>query len=281
VREGVGVPLLRDGKVEGVIALSRYTPGLYSQRQIDLVQTFADQAVIAIENVRLFDEVQARTRDLEESLAQQTATAEVLKVISRSAFDLQRVLETLIESAVRLIGAFRGAICLRDGDVYPFRAIYGEKPELAAWLREHPATVGRGSIVGRVALTGEVEQISDVHEDREHLVPAEDYRSLIGVPLQRNGETAGVLVVVREAAGAFNRRQVELLQTFADQPSGDRARERPAVRRGAGAHQGSHRGAAAADRDSRSAEGHQPLGVRPAARVRFARVIGGRALQRP
>ncbi len=213
----LGVPLLRDGKVEGAIVLSRYSPGPYSQRQIDLVQTFADQAVIAIENVRLFDEVQARTRDLSEALQQQTATAEVLKVISRSAFDLQKVLDTLIESAVRLVGAFRGAICLRDGDVYPFRATYGEKPEFAAWLREHPATVGRGSIVGRVALSGEVEQIPDAREDREHLVPAEDYRSLIGVPLQRNGETAGALVVVREAAGAFNRRQVDLLQTFADQ----------------------------------------------------------------
>ena len=161
--------------------------------------------------------VEARTRDLNEALQQQTATADVLKVISRSAFDLQTVLDTLLESAVRLIGAFRGAICLRDGDVYPFQATYGEKSEFAAWLREHPATVGRGSIVGRVALSGEVEQIPDVREDKEHLVPADDYRSLIGVPLQRDGETAGVLVVVREAGGLFTQRQVELLQTFADQ----------------------------------------------------------------
>ena len=161
--------------------------------------------------------VEARTHDLNEALAQQTATADVLKTISRSAFDLQPVLDTLIGSAVKLIGGLRGAICLRDGLVYAFRATYGETPEFDAWLRQHPAEVGRGSVVGRVALSGRVEQIPDTAADKEHLVPAKDYRSVIGAPLLRDGETVGVVVVVREAAGFFDGRQIELLQTFADQ----------------------------------------------------------------
>ena len=118
----LGVPLLRDGKPIGVIALIRTTVRPFTSRQIELVTTFADQAVIAIENTRLLNELRQRTEDLSESLQQQTATSDVLKVISRSAFDLQAVFDTLISSAVELSGAFNGTMCLRDGDGYRYLA---------------------------------------------------------------------------------------------------------------------------------------------------------------
>ena len=116
----LGVPLLGKDGIEGALVLTREEPGHFTPRQIEIVQTFADQAVIAIENVRLFDEVQARTRDLDEALQQQTATADVLKVISRSAFDLQPVFDTLVSTAVRLCDAKYGIIFRRQGDVYRY-----------------------------------------------------------------------------------------------------------------------------------------------------------------
>jgi two-component system NtrC family sensor kinase len=138
------VPLLRDAKVEGALVLTRAEPGPFTQREIALVQTFADQAVIAIQNVRMFTEVQARTRDLSEALDQQTATANVLKVISRSAFDLQAVFDTLISSAVELSGASGGTICLRDGDGYRYLATSGMEAGFKRFLLGHPPTPGLG-----------------------------------------------------------------------------------------------------------------------------------------
>src|SRR4030095_2144439 len=118
-RTVLGVPLLREGTTIGVIMLTRRSVRPFSEKKIDLATTFADQAVIGIENVRLFDEVRARTEELSESLRQQTATAEVLKTISRTAFDLQRVLETLLENAVRICGAKHGIIFRYDGESCP------------------------------------------------------------------------------------------------------------------------------------------------------------------
>ena len=153
--------------------LTREEPGRFTPRQIELVQTFADQAVIAIENVRLFEEVQARTRDLTEALQQQTATADVLKVISRSAFDLQAVFNTLVTSAVELGGALTGTICVRDGDVFRYRDTIGAEhtSALAQYLKDHPATPGRSTIAGRVLLSGKVERIPDCLADPEYVVP--------------------------------------------------------------------------------------------------------------
>ena len=128
-------PLLRDGRVEGAILLTRREPGRFSARAIELAQTFADQAVIAIENVRLFEEVQARTRDLSEALRQQTATADVLKVISRSAFDLQAVLDTLVQSAAKLCDAEQACVFQRDGDLYRWVSNFGFSSELVAYAR--------------------------------------------------------------------------------------------------------------------------------------------------
>ena len=168
-RTMLGVPLLRDGRVIGVIVLQRSVVQPFTKTHIDLITTFADQAVIAIENARLFDEVQARTCDLEESLQQQTATANVLKVISRSAFDLQAVFDTLIRSAVELVSAAHGTIHIREGDVYPHRASFGFNSELLSFVSQRKFSPGRETLAGRVALSGAVEDIPDVLVDTEYL----------------------------------------------------------------------------------------------------------------
>jgi GAF domain-containing protein len=223
MRALLGVPLLRDGEVEGVFVLGKPEPGLFSDRAVELVRTFADQAVIAIQNVRLFDAVQAKTKDLEESLQLQTATSDVLKVISRSAFDLQAVFDTLIASAVELCAAFSGSICVRDGDVFRYTGSAGAGNTVALhnYLEQHPATPGRASMVGRVLLSGKVERIRDRLEDEEYAVPTAAFgnisRAFLGVPLLGKGGIEGALVLTREEPGYFTDRQIEIVQTFADQ----------------------------------------------------------------
>ncbi len=222
-RSIAGVPLLRDNKVEGALMVGRAEAGPFDSQQIELLQTFADQAVIAIENARLFEEVQARTKDLQEALQLQTATSDVLKVISRSAFDLQIVFDTLTASAVELCSAFSGSICVRDGEIYRYRGNAGPGLSVAMsqYLAEHPATPGRGSIVGRVLLLGRVEEIQDVLEDADYVVPlgAHDQasRALLGVPLLGKDGIEGALVLTRKEPGHFTPRQIEIVQTFADQ----------------------------------------------------------------
>jgi two-component system, NtrC family, sensor kinase len=217
------VPLLRGDKVEGALVLTRAEPGLFAPREIELVQTFADQAAIAIENVRLFNEVKTKTDDLSEALQMQTATSDVLKVISRSAFDLQAVFNTLVSSAVELSGALTGTICVRDGDVFRYRDTIGAEhtSKLARYLKDNPATPGRSTIAGRVLLSGEVERIPDCLVDPEYVVPmgslATNVRSLLGVPLLGNEGIEGAIILTREEPGHFTDRQVEIVQIFADQ----------------------------------------------------------------
>ena len=213
VASGLFLPLLRADECVGVFVLAAAKAGNFGEKEIALAESFRDQALIAIENTRLFNETQ-------EALQQQTATADVLKVISRSAFDLQSVFNTLISSAIKLIGAGHGTICLRDGDVYRYRAYDGLTKDLAGWLAEHPATPGRGSAVSRAILSGKVEVIADVLEDKEFLVPANTFnrtRSILAAPLLREGKVEGALIVARTEPGAFTKRQVELVETFADQ----------------------------------------------------------------
>ena len=162
------VPILKADELLGVILIYRHEVRPFTDRQIKLLETFADQAVIAIENVRLFNEVQARTRDLAESLQQQTATADVLKVISRSAFDLNSVLDTLVSSAARLCDADGCVIFQRDGDVYQFGANYGFRPEFTEYARAHPIQIDRSSATGRVALEGKTIQIPDARSDPDY-----------------------------------------------------------------------------------------------------------------
>ena len=219
-RSMLAVPLLRNDRVEGVLVIAQTEPGAFSSRQIELVKTFADQAVIAIENVRLFDEVQARTRDVEEALKQQTATADVLKVISRSAFDLQTVLDTLIRSASELSGSTHGTIWLKDGDVFRFGASYGNTPEFIDYLTRNPQRPGRSSVGARVFLSGTVQNIADVQADAEYdpsIASRMGVCAAVGVPLLRDHEVVGAVALGRPRPGLYSDREIELVQTFADQ----------------------------------------------------------------
>jgi len=213
-------PLINNGLIIGMIGITRKDAGAFAAHHVQLLQTFADQAVIAIENIRLFDEVAARTRDLSESLQQQTATAEVLKVISRSTFDLQTVLETLITSAVELSGANRGAIFLREGDVFPLKAASHATPEFLQYWAANPPRAGRGSATERVIASGKIEEIPDVLTDSEMKMTAGALvriRGTLGVPMLRDNKVEGVLVLTRPEPGPFTKSQIDLVQTFADQ----------------------------------------------------------------
>ena len=220
-RATLGVPLMREGSPIGVVLLMRRTPKPFSDKQIELVETFADQAVIAIENVRLFDEVQTRTRDLTESLQQQTATADVLKVISRSAFDLQTVLDALIETAVRLCNADQGAITREIDGAFFRAATYGYSSKLSDFIRNTPVKMDRSSIAGRALVEGRIVQIPDVAADPEYTfsqgLDSGDFRTALGVPMLREGVPIGVLALTRKEVRLFSDKQIELISTFADQ----------------------------------------------------------------
>ena len=213
-RTALGVPLLREGAPIGVMVLTRPTVRPFDGSHIALVTTFADQAVIAIENNRLLNE-------LHESLQQQTATADVLKVISRSTFGLKAVLNTLVELATRFCAADKGAIMMRDGDVYRIRANYGFAPEAVQYASTNPLQPDRNSLTGRVALDGKAVHIPDVLADAKYhetgYQQAFGYRTALGVPLLREGTTIGVFALTRDEVNAFTDKQIELVATFADQ----------------------------------------------------------------
>jgi signal transduction histidine kinase len=215
------VPLLRKDSVEGALVLTRAEPGLFASREVELVQTFADQAVIAIENTRLFNEVQARTNDLSESLQQQTATSDVLKVISRSTFGLRTVLDTLTQSAARLCAADSGVIFQRDGNLCRLAATYGFSTEVVRFAVENPLQLDRGSVSGRVILDGKAIHIQDVLTDPEYGATAHQlsagFRTMLGVPLLREGVTIGSFALTRTEVNPFSEKQIELVTTFADQ----------------------------------------------------------------
>ena len=208
------VPMLRDGKPIGAISLGKAEPGPFLDRQIQLLTTFADQAVIAIENTRLLSE-------LRESLQQQTATADVLKAISRSAFDLLTVLDALLQSAAGLCDAEQGTITQRRGDAF-FRTVsYGFSPAFLDYVKDVPVEPGRETGTGRALAEGKVIHIADVLADPDYTWAGAQklggFRTLLGVPMLRDGVSVGVLTLTRTEVRPFTDKQIELVSTFADQ----------------------------------------------------------------
>ena len=213
-RSNLGVPLLRDGIPIGAFVLSRPIVKPFTDKQIELVETFADQAVIATENARLLNE-------LRESLQQQTATADVLKAISRSTFDLGAVLQTLVEAAAQLCEADQGTIAGEQDGVFIRAASYGFSTEFVELDKNLPVEPARGSATGRALLEGHTVHIPDVQADPDYtFTEAKDlggFRTILAVPMLRDGKAIGVLALTRLEVQPFTDKQIELVTTFADQ----------------------------------------------------------------
>jgi signal transduction histidine kinase len=215
------VPMLREDNLDGVIAIFRQDVRLFTDKQIDLVTSFASQGVIAIQNARLLGELRLRTDDLSESLQQQTATSNVLKVISRSAFDLDSVMNTLARSARELCGSDICTLFLRDGDMLVCRGAAAALDEHVEFMKNNPVEINEESHMGRSVLSGTIANVGDFENDPQPKLgkfqQAMGFKAFLAVPLMREGRGVGVFALVRDQVGAFTARQIELVQGFADQ----------------------------------------------------------------
>jgi signal transduction histidine kinase len=214
IRTVLAVPMLKGDELLGVILVYHLEVRPFTEKQIALIETFADQAAIAIENVRLLNE-------LRESLQQQTATADVLKVISRSTFDLQTVLQTLVESAAHLCEADQGTITRQQDGVFFRAATYGFSSEFTEVVTKLPVDVERGSATGRALSEGRVVHIPDIQADPDYTFAEGKslggFRTILAVPMLREGRPTGVLTLTRIEVRPFTEKQIELVSTFADQ----------------------------------------------------------------
>jgi GAF domain-containing protein len=215
------VPMLRDRVAIGGIVVSRSEVKPFSAKEIALIRTFADQAVIAIENVRLFTELQEKNRALTEALEQQTATAEILRVISSSPGDIQPVFDAIAANATRLCDAINGLVIRFDGQLLHLAAHYNVDPErLAAVRQAYPRPPSRGALSGRAILTRDVVHVPDVSKDPEYLLPVATtigYRSVLAVPMMHEGVPRGTILVARDVVAPFSDTHIALIRTFADQ----------------------------------------------------------------
>jgi GAF domain-containing protein/DNA-binding response OmpR family regulator len=221
-RAYLAVPMLHEDDVIGVIACWRAEPRAFSDRQVRLMQTFADQAVIAIENVRLFKALEERNSELRVALEQQTASSEILRAISRFQTDVQPVFDAIAAKALDLCRATTGWVYRFDGELIHIAAAHSLRPEAVEAVRQsYPMPPSRGGATARAVLSRAIVHIPDIREDREYrleaLAKAAVYLSVVAVPMLLEGKPIGVITVTGAEAAAFSQRQIELLQTFADQ----------------------------------------------------------------
>src|SRR5262249_53971323 len=219
----ISVPMLRDRSPIGAISVTGAEPAMFTERQIAMLQTFADQAVIAIENTRLFNELERRNRDLTESLEQQTATSEILRVISQSQRDVQPVFEAIATNARRLCRAMAGSVSTFDGEAVHHAAGDGYSQEALDVIRAtHPRAPDRCGAVGRAVLTRDVIYIPEVREEADYplflqnVAQTAGFRSVVAVPMLRDGIPIGAISVVGSEPAMFSDRQIAMLKTFAD-----------------------------------------------------------------